>query len=126
MRKTARERTVVALDVLVAVPIPAREPVVVAAPDLHKPHAAFQQPAGRQALASEDINFLRSVDLLRPVFHVIADAVHLQHPRGLLGNIERFGRGELHLRREFIAADATLQPLIAGASQCMRTIERRK
>ena len=39
-------------QVLVAVPVPAGESVVGAAPYLHKPHAALDQPAGDQATQS--------------------------------------------------------------------------
>ena len=44
---------VVAGDVLVRVPVAAREAVVGPAPDLHEAHAALQQPPGDQAIAAE-------------------------------------------------------------------------
>src|SRR5262245_41836041 len=37
-----RERAVVAFDILVAVPVPPRKAIVVAAPDLDEAHASFQ------------------------------------------------------------------------------------
>ena len=58
------ERAVVALHVLVAVPVAPREAVVVAAPDLHEPHAALEQPPRDEALAAEVVGLLERVDLL--------------------------------------------------------------
>ena len=34
--------------------------------------------------------------------------------RRLLGDVERLRRGELHLRGQFVAADARVEPLVAG------------
>ena len=58
---------VVAGDVLVGVPVAAREAVVGAAPDLHEPHAALQQPPGDQAVAAEvrGDRLVQAVELLR-------------------------------------------------------------
>jgi uncharacterized protein YoaH (UPF0181 family) len=47
------QRAVIAADVLVGIPVAAGEAVVVAAPDLHEAHAAFEQAAGDEAFAAE-------------------------------------------------------------------------
>ena len=58
---------VVAGEVLVRVPVAAREAVVGAAPDLHEPHAALQQPPGDQAVAAEVLGdrLVQAVERLR-------------------------------------------------------------
>lgn len=43
-RHAVRQRAMIALDVFMAVPVAAWKTVVVARPDLHEPHASFQQP----------------------------------------------------------------------------------
>ena len=40
----------VALDVLVRIPVAARETVVIAGPDLHEAHAALEQSPGNETL----------------------------------------------------------------------------
>ena len=54
-RRSARhpscEWAVVALDVLVRIPVTARETVVVAGPDLHEAHASLEQSPGDETLA---------------------------------------------------------------------------
>ncbi len=63
-RHAAGQRSVITLDVFVAVPIAARKTVVVARPNLHEPHATFQQPSGDQAFAAKVFRFLGRVDLV--------------------------------------------------------------
>ena len=46
-------RLVILLQVLVAVPVDARAAESAAIEQLHKAHAAFEQPAGEQAIARE-------------------------------------------------------------------------
>src|SRR5206468_1948169 len=50
---TPSHRAVVARDVLVGIPVAAREAVVGTAPNLHKAYAALDQAAGDQATAAE-------------------------------------------------------------------------
>src|SRR5262249_59152289 len=52
-RHPGRERPMVSADVLVRVPVAPRESVVVATPDLHESHAAFEQPARGEAFLRE-------------------------------------------------------------------------
>ena len=85
MRHAAGERPVIALDVLVGIPVAARETVVIAAPDLHEADAALEESAGGEALEAEVVGFLRNIDLSRPVGFARLDAVHPQDMLRLVG-----------------------------------------
>src|SRR5688500_9890340 len=60
----SRERTMVAANVFMRIPVAAREAIIVPAPNLHEPYAAFQQTTCYQALPREVIDLLNFVDLL--------------------------------------------------------------
>ena len=108
------ERAVVAVDVLVRIPVPAREAVVVAAPDLHEPHAPLEQAAGGQALAAEVIGLLERVDfLVERRLAVIEPVEPAALPRGSAREVQRLGRGELHLRGQLVALDPAVEPIVA-------------
>ena len=81
----AGERPVIALDVLVGIPVAAREAVVVAAPDLYEADAALEEAAGGEALETEVVGLLRGVDLGRPVGLARLHAVHPQDMLRLVG-----------------------------------------
>ena len=100
------------------------KPLSLPAPDLHEAHAALQQPPRGQALAAEVVHLLRGVDLLRPCPSRRGRVPYISRiVRRLLGNVERFRRGELHLRGEFVAADAGIEPLVARARRGVLAIE---
>ena len=105
------------------IPVAAGEAVVVAAPDLHEPHAPFEQPAGRQAAEPEVVRLLLGIDLAGPARPRPVEAVELEHVLRFTGQIERLGRGQLHLRREFVALDPGLQTAVALAALQMMTVE---
>ena len=105
------------------IPVAAGEAVVVAAPDLHEPHAPFEQPAGRQAAKPEVVRLLLGVDLAGPARPRPVEAVKLEHVLRLAGQIERLGRGQLHLRCEFVALDPGLQATVARVALQMVAIE---
>ena len=52
-------------EILVTVPIPARKPVVRAAPDLHKANAALEQPPSNQTASAHigGVRFIQAVQL---------------------------------------------------------------
>ena len=75
----------IALDVLVGIPVAAREAVVVAAPDLYEADAALEEAAGGEALETEVVGFLRGVDLGRPAGLARLHAVHPQDVLRLVG-----------------------------------------
>ena len=87
--------------VFVAVPVAAGKAVVRAAPDLNETDAAFEQSARDEAALTE---------ILRDF---LVQAVELFGRRGFAGQIQHFGRAQLHFRREFIRSDAGVQPRIA-------------
>ena len=109
------QRAVVAVDVLVRVPVPPGEAVVVAAPDLHEPDAPLEQAAGGQALAAEVLGLLERVDLLVERRLAVIEAVEPEHFRGLAGEVQRLGRGELHPGGQLVALDPAVEPVVAGA-----------
>ena len=74
----SRQRSVVAGDVFVAVPVPARETVVVTRPDLDEADSAFQQASGDQAFTAEVFRFLWSVDRLRVSRSQAVETIHFQ------------------------------------------------
>jgi hypothetical protein len=124
-RGTARhaegERAVVALHIFVRIPVAAREAVVVATPDLDETHAALEQAAGGEAFLGEMNVSSVGADSFGPGLRAAVEAVEFQHVRGLGLEVERLGRGELHARGEFVAADARVEPLVALArAACCR------
>src|SRR5438874_2621955 len=90
-------------EILVAVPIAPRKTVVRPAPNLHKTHASFQQPARDQAARPEIFG-----DLL-------IDAVKFFGRLGLAGKIERFRRSELKAGSHFERSNSRFETRIAGA-----------
>ncbi len=114
-RHAERERPVVAFHILVRIPITTGKAVVVAAPDLHEPHAALQEAPRGEALPRKMPGLFRRVDLLRPRLRATFEPVKAKDVRRLRREIKRLGRGELHARGEFVAADAGIKPLVALA-----------
>ena len=111
----------IAFDVFVTVPVAAREAVVIAAPDLHKADAAFQQASCDQALASKVFGFFGNVDCGWILAAGILQTVHLQDVLRLAGNVEGFRCTELHLRGQFVRANPSIQsrvtrPLLVEAA----------
>ncbi len=96
----------ISFDVLVAVPVSARESVVVAAPDLDESDAPFEEASCSEALAPKNVLLFRGVDFCGPRFDVVADSVHRADGGGFFGDVEGLGRGKLHACREFVAADS--------------------
>lgn len=94
----------------VGVPVAAGKAIVVATPDLHEADAALEEAAGSKALSSKGVTLFFGVDGLRPLPAAVVDAVAFPDGWGLLGEVERLRCGQLHLRRQFIAADARLEP----------------
>ena len=61
-----------------AVPVAAGVAIVIAAPDLHKADAAFEESPGGQTFAAEGVDFFGGINFCRPRGDVIANAVHFQ------------------------------------------------
>ena len=114
-RHAKGERAVVALEVLMGIPVAAREAVVIATPHLHKAHAALQQPPRRQALLGEIKCLFVSADFLEPILRAAVEAVGLEDVLRLGLEVERLRCGQLHTGSKFIATDARVEPLIAFA-----------
>ena len=123
-RHAARERPVVAADVLVRVPVAPRVRVVVAAPHLHEAHAALEQAPRCEALLREDIRLLGVVDVLVPGLRVAVEPVEPQHMLGLRLDVKGLGRSHLHARRELVALDARVEPLVLRARLGVRAVHR--
>jgi hypothetical protein len=103
---------VVAGDVLVRVPVAAREPVVGAAPDLDEPHSALQEPAGDQAVAAE----VRRGRLVEPV--EVPDG-----PR-LAGDVQHLRGAELQPGRQLVRGDPRVEPRVPLATGPVRAVHR--
>ena len=117
------ERAVVLGDVLVRVPIAAREAVVVAGPDLDEPYAPLDEASGGEALPAHDVGLFRGVDLGGPLLRGVVDAVSLLDPGGFLRQVQRFGRRQLHAGGEFVGADAGLQALVSRTCCCVDSVQ---
>ena len=102
----------VALDVFMGIPVAAGEAVVVAAEDLHKPHAPLEQPPGGEALEAEVVNLLLGIDLAGPAAAGSLHDIHPQYMIGIVGNAQGFRSGRLHAGGELVAFDAALQPRV--------------
>ena len=85
-------RVVIFLHVLVAVPIDARTAERTAVENLHKTHAALQQPPGHEAVSGEA--FVR----------LLVHAAEFFRGRGFRVKIHRPGNARLPARREFVRA----------------------
>ncbi len=103
--------SVVFLDVLVAVPVAAREAVVGAAPDLHEAHAALEQPPGHQAARAEVLG------------QRLVHAVKLADLRRLLADIERFRGAQLQPRRHLVGLDAGFELGVLAARRHVGAID---
>ena len=112
-RHAEGERAVVALEVLMGIPVAARETVVVATPHLHKAHATLQQPPRRQALLGEIKCLFVGADSLEPSLRAAVEAVGLEDVLRLGLEVERLRCGQLHPSSKFIATDARVEPLIS-------------
>ncbi len=121
--EAACEGAVIPFDVLVAVPVPAWEPIIVSAPDLDETHSAFEEAASGEAFATEDILFFGGIDLGGPVLDVVTDPVHLADGGTFFRDIEGFGSGELHSGGEFVASDAGFEAFVAGVLSCVVGVE---
>ena len=99
-------------DVLVRIPVPTREAVVVAAPHLNEAHPALDQPTGHQAFVPEVMPFLLGVDLARPRRRIASDAILLQQRVRFLGQIHHLRCRQLHACRQLVAPDPRIQPRI--------------
>ena len=86
-------------------------PALVFSKDLHEADASFNQPAGDQAA--------RSIFLRRRILQ----PVHFLCRSRLAAEIDRFLRGKLHVRGQFITGDASLQVVIARSLGEMLAIE---
>ena len=90
--------------IFVAIPVAARETVVRAAPHLHEPHAALQQPPGDQAIAAEIVG------------HRVVEAVELLRRRRFRRKIEHLRSAQLQPRRQFVRGDPRFEPRVARAA----------
>ena len=72
-----------------------------AAPDLHEPHAALEQPPGDQAVAAEAVGGSSF------------DAVVGERRGAFVGQVEHLRRAELHLRGQLVRRDARFEARIA-------------
>ena len=74
--------------------------------DLNKPNPSFGQPACQQKLPAKIIGFFD------------ADAVEIEHALGFVGDINRLGRGQLHVGRQFVSlgtgSDVRIQRIVVS------------
>ncbi len=119
------EGGVVALDVAVAVPVAAREAVVVSAPNLNEAHAPLEQAPGDEALAAEEFGFGLHVDGAGVVDagSFRREAIHAPDVLRFTGNVEGVGRAELHGSGKFIGADTGREAVVAGPGLGMQAVE---
>ena len=101
----------VAGDVFVGVPVAPGKAVIRAAPELHKTHAALQQPPGDKTIAAEILSDL----LIEPV--------KLAGRRRFARDIEHLRGAELQARGQLIRGDPRLQTRVALASGLMAPIQ---
>src|SRR2546427_389361 len=83
-RSAPGRRAGAALPPLGPAPVPPREAVVVAAPPLHEPPPALQEPPRHQALPAEVVRLLDGVDLLVERALAVVQPVQLQDVGRLL------------------------------------------
>ena len=114
-----RERTMVPLEVLMGIPIPARMAIVVAAPDLHESNTPLQQSPRDQAPAPERVHLFLGIDLLGPGRRIPPNTIGVEDVFGFAGQVESFRSSQLHPRGEFITTDPRLKPRIPVASHQM-------
>src|SRR4029453_11406137 len=93
--------SVVSLDVLVAVPVSAREAVVRSAPDLNEANSALEEAPCDEAVPSELVRRL------------LPDPVQLFRRRGFTRDVEHFRRAELESRRELIGRNPCVEARVA-------------
>ena len=74
-RHAASEWTMIAKDVLVRVPVAARESVVVPGPNLDEAHVTLEQSPRDDALAGEVVDLLDLVDFLGPGFGIMIKTI---------------------------------------------------
>ena len=103
-----RELAVVGLDAGVSVPGAA---AAAAVEDLHEPHAALDQPTGRQAQRAERTR------------RVAIEAVECLRRRPFFSELERFGHRGLHAEGQLIGLDPRPQRRVVGIVDARQSIE---
>ncbi len=113
----------VAPNVLVGIPVPPWETVIVPAPDLDKTHAPLQETPGGEALLRKMKCLLRLVDFGRPFLGTFIQSVMTQDMLWLLLEAQCIRRAQLHFGCHLITPDPPLQPGILGMPRRMIAVE---
>ena len=99
--------------VLVAIPVSARETIVVSAPNLDEANASLDKSSCNETFAAEILGLFLRIDVLRVLRLWIVETVHLEDMFRFLGNVQCPRGGQLKSGSQLVAPYAGIKSRVS-------------